>query len=356
MEAEAMSREQFFGMAGIGAVDEQYTPVSIGKSNKIRNGNRSWIASLSKANFHNADELKALTPENVSEKPIFYMGADGMYSQVLGKKAIVGDVSGKAYEVHSNKYQVVQHSLLSNSVAQASVDSGIPVFGKLNDEGSRMSINAFFADPDCNIDFGGIGQKDPYMLGVRAYNAHDGTRGFGAEIIGVRAICQNMTGFGQILGSVKWKHFVAQEKVTDLISGMIQGYMDKVPVLKKRIEAMKSEELTLDEVECAYWGIKVQPHNIESIMGNLDGLVPEIKHKNGKVSLYDAFNGLTAYNSYSNSGRGDFARASIMNLGQSFIVEPIDRIIDEGHAKREDFIQKLNEKVMNASNTVLVDY
>lgn len=352
MEAK-MSRAEFFGMAGIGNVETEYTPVSIGKGNKIRNGNRSWIESLSRANFHSAEELRMLTPENVSEKNIYFMDGAGAFNQVMGKKALVGDISGKAYDVHSNKYQVVQHSLMTESVAQASVDTGIPVFGKMNDEGNRMSINAFFADPDCNIDFGSS-QKDPYMLGVRAYNAHDGTRGFGAEIIGVRAICQNMTGFGKVLGECKWKHFIAQEKVTDIISDMIQGYMDKVPVLKRRIEAMKSEELTLDEVECAYWGIKIQAHNIEGIMGNIEGLVPEIKHKDGKVSLYDAFNGLTAFNSYSNGGRGDFARARIMNQAQNFIIEPIEKIIDAGHAMREDYIQKVNERAFETSSAMAV--
>jgi len=346
-----LTREEFFGMAGLTnatAGEGAYTPVSLGKGNKIKNGNASWIKALSKANFHSADELRALTPENVTSTPV-YVNDD----VVNGYKAIVGDTTGKVYSIKSNRYKICQNAIMTRAIAQASENTGIPVFGRMNDEGGRMGVNAFFADPDCNVNFAeGVGRDaDPYMLGVRAFNSHTGQTGFGAEIIGVRWLCQNMTGFGTSLGKVSWKHFVEEENIVTLISGMIEGYMDRVPILKDRIVAMKSEELTLDEAECALWGIKVSPFQTEGIMANLPELNPEIRYSNGKVSLYDTFNAVTAYNSWSNTGGSEFGRVRFMDRAEDLITGNVQKIIDSGREARQNYLDNIK---MDGTNTVLV--
>lgn len=333
-----MTREEFFGMAGlVNATEGAYTPVSLGKGNKVQRGNASWIQALSKANFHSAEELRNLTPENVTATDVVVNG-----DVISNYKAIVGDNTGKVYSIKTPKYQICQNAIMTRAIAQASEDTGIAVFGRMNDEGGRMGVNAFFADPDCNVDFG-TRSKDPYMLGVRAYNSHTGETGFGAEIIGVRWICQNMTGFGQSLGKVSWKHFVKEENIVSLVSLMIEGYMDRVPVLKDRIEAMRNYEFTIDEAECALWGIKVGPFKAEGIMANLPELNPEVRHKNGKVSLYDTFNAVTAYNSWANTGGSESGRVRFMDRAETLITGDIERIIDEGRVARQNYLDSLKD-------------
>ena len=338
-----MDRREFFGMAGLNAneTDGAYTPVSLGKGNKVKNGNASWIASLKKADFTDAVGLRALTPETVAEAPVIVNDvAQEQY------KAIVGDVTGKVYSIKSNKYIPVQNQLLVDAVAQVSENTDIQVFGNLRDEGGRMSLNAFFADPDCNVDFGGHGQKDPYMLGVRAYNSHLGDKGFGAHMVGVRWMCSNMMSFGKNLGKVSWKHFVKEEKVVDLIGSMIESYMDRVPVLKDKIEAMRSEEITITEAECLLWGIKVSPFQIEGMMENMPELNPEIRHKNGKVSVYDTMNVVTAYNSYANTGGSEFGRIRIADKAESLIGANIDDLIGAGMEAKTRYEEAQEARVL----------
>ena len=336
-------------MAGIQPADvPTYTPVSLGKGNKTRDANRSWIKELRNVDFIDANGLRQLTPETVTAQPVFVM--DREQPQY---KAIVGDNTHKVYSIRSDKYKIAQNQLLVEALAETSDVTGIQVFGKIHEFDGRMSINAFFANPDCNVDFGSkkIG-KDPYMMGVRVYNSHMGDSGFGAEIIGVRYICSNMCAFGDILGTVSWRHLVSQENIVNMISSMVMSYMDRVPALKEKIEAMHDEELTLDEAECALWGIKLTPFMTEGIMSNLTELNPEIRHKNGKVSVYDIFNATTAYNTYSNTGRNEFSRTDINHKAQRLIGSDIAGLIDDGSEARQKYLE--SQTRMTAQNTVLV--
>lgn len=351
MEQE-LSRDAFFGMAGLteNTIESEiapYTPISLGKGHKTRSGNRAWMNSLKRCDFLDADSLRALTPEQVSSTPVFVNNEEQKQYQ-----AIVGDNTHKVYSIRSDKYKIVQNSLMTESLAQVSENTGIQVFGTLHDEGGKMGINAFFADPDCNVDFG-THQKDPYMLGVRAYNSHTGQTGFGAQIIGVRWLCSNMVSFGQTLGHEHWKHYVEQKDVVSKISGMIESYMDKVPVLKDRIDALRNEEITITEAECLLWGIKVTPFKIEGIMSNLPELNPEIKLANGKVKVYDVFNATTAYNTYSNTGGSEFGRVGFMERAEDIITGNISRLIDSGNTAREEFLSRAI--TLNANNTSIVD-
>lgn len=341
-----------FARAGIENVEGAYTPISLGKGNKERNGLASWISNLRKVDFHDSAELRALTPENVTEMPVYVNGQNQ-----TKYKAIVGDNTSKVYSIKSNRYQPVQHGLMMNAIADASEQTGITVFGKMNDEGGRMSIHAYFADPDCNVDLGGTfihgeNKADPFMLGVRGFNSHTGQTGFGAEIVGIRAICSNMCGFGDVLGRVSWKHFVKEENVADLVSQMISGYMDKVPVLKDRIEAMRNEEITISEAECLLWGIRVGPFKTEGIMAHLPELNPEIRYSNGKVSVYDMWNATTAYNTYSNTGGSEFNRMDFANRASDLITADIARVIDAGAVARQKYLDSLKEIDLTGATVV----
>ncbi len=356
--ATEISREQFFGMAGLNGVEGAYTPISLGKENKVADANNAWMKDLRHIDFTDAQGLKALTPENVTATDVFVNG-----ESISKYMAIVGDVTGKVYSIRSNKYQIAQNKLLVDSLAGVSDNTGIQVFGRLNDQRGRMAINAFFADPECNIDFGTHDMfnkrydghsTDPYMLGVRVYNSHTGDTGFGAEIIGVRALCSNMVAFGDVLGKVSWNHVVSLDKVVDLMTSMIESHFDKVPVLKDKIVAMNNEELTLDEAECALWGISLRPPMTEGIMENMPELNPEVRHKNGKVSVYDVFNAATAYNSYANTGRSEYGRSRLSRKTQRLIVDDINKIIDDGADARQKYIEAQTR--MTSQNTQIVAY
>jgi len=348
MQENSMTRQEFFAMAGLNAdiSDRAYTPISLGKGNKIRDGNASWIASLRHIDFINATELRALVPETVTPMEVI---VDGEVQKKY--KAIVGDNSHKVYSIRSNLYQPVQNQMLMESLATASDVTGIQVFGKMDQCNGRMSINSFFADPDCNVDFGkhhGAG-SDPYMLGVRAYNSHTGETGFGAEIIGVRWLCSNMCAFGEVLGKVSWKHYVKQENVVDLIAGMIKGYMDKVPILQDRITAMRNEIISMEDAENALWGIKLDPFKTEGIMAHLPRLNPEIPNLATDVSVYDIFNATTAYNTYGNTGGSEWGKTDVSHKAQRLItgIDNLEDLINAGAKAKAQYEEVLRKQQIN---------
>lgn len=332
---DSMTRAEFFGMAGLtNPTEGAYTPISLGKGNKIRNGNASWIANLRHIDFRDADQLRALTPETVTATDVYVNGTlQDKY------KAIVGDNTQKVYSIRSDRYKPAQNKMLVDALASASDATGIQIFGKMSEERGRMSMNAFFADPDCNVDFGehhGAG-SDPYMLGVRAYNSHTGETGFGAEIIGVRWLCSNMCAFGDVLGKVRWNHFVREENVVDLISGMIEGYMDRIPVLQDRITAMRNEIITVDDAENALWGVRLGAFRIEGIMAHLPKLNPAIPNLARDVSVYDIFNATTAYNTYANTGGSEWGKTDVSHRAQDLITSNIQDLIDKGAKIKEEY-------------------
>lgn len=349
-----MDREEFLGMAGLtpATVDaEAFQPVSIGKGMGIREANRAWIRKLTKLDFQNATQLKALYPEHVTSSDVVVPSASSMAQEHF--KAVVGDSSRQVYSIRSERYKPVQHADVMQAFAQASEDVGITVFGTMADKAGRMTINGFFADESCNIYLGGA-NKDPVMLGVRAWNSHTGTTGCGASIIGVRYLCSNLCAFGDFLGKVQWTHLQHVGDISAGISTVIKGYMRRVPALNARIQAMQGEILTLDEAECALWGITLSPYKIEAIMDNLDRLEVESQSKSGKVSLYNLWNAVNAYTTWSASGGSDWAKGEELERTQNLMSKPIDDIVSKGMSRRTAWEKREQDRAINLNGAVLV--
>lgn len=359
MEAIEVSREQFFDMAGVQTTDGAFTPPSIGKGMAIRDGNRAWIRSMRKLDFTDSDGLMKLRPEHVSDGavviPIEKVDDQGSYyideTPQEDYKAIVGDVSKRVYSIRSDKYHAVQHSDIVEALVDASESTGIQVFGRIADRDGRMNIHAFFADPDCNIDLKG-NHKDPCMLGVRCWNSHTGTTGFGMSVQGVRWLCSNMMAFGDSLGSVSWNHMAKRENIAQEFASTITGFMDRVPALQDRLHVMGEEVLTLDEAECALWGITVSPFRVDAVMQNIEELEPTAVVSNGKVSLLGVYHALNAYTTYANSGGSDWSKTQELARGEDLVVKSLPRLIDAGFEKREAYRERM--KTLDLRNAVLV--
>lgn len=340
-----VTRDEFFAMAGISGEGE-YEPVSIGKGFKLRETNNNWINSLRRLNFVDAEGLRGIRPEHVTESsvviPIEKADAEGnRYVDTTPQdryKAIVGDDTKRVYSIRSDRYHAVQHSQIVEALVDASLSTGVRVFGTLNDKGGNLNVHAFFADPDCNIDLSGR-NEDPAMLGVRCFNSHNGTTRFGAELMGVRWLCSNMCAFGDVLGRMSWNHRVESENIVDALSGLIVRSMDRVPVLQARIAEMQETELTLDEVECALWGISLNPYKVEAVRTHLRDLNPEIGES---VTVYDLWNAVNAYTSYAVSGGSVQSKSTELNGTQDLITRDIGKLVDRGAGRRNDYLRTID--------------
>lgn len=68
--------------------------------------------------------------------------------------------------------------------------------------------------------------------------------------------------------------------------------------------------------------------------------------------MYDVFNAVTAYNTYSNTGGSEFGKTEMSHKAQNLITTHIGRLIDDGREARQAYLD--SQTTMNASNTVLV--
>ena len=289
-----------YKLAGVKPAANTYRPATIGRRGSVRPGGNTLVANLKGISFVNPDQLRAQTPEHVLwyNPTIPYTDHDGSTNTMPTKRyrAIVGNNTKKIYAIMTNHYNIVQHSEILEALAYASEETGINVFGKVNDYEGRMHAHGFFADPSYTVEVLDK-QDDPFMLGVRVYNSHNGQTGFGAEIFGIRRICFNYSAWGDSMGKIGWKHNVRKDDVVTGFAKVIRDSMDKVPVLANRMAKMNDEAVNIDEATAILYGISLTPFQANSITGNIQGLNPEIKDPK-KIKVYDLYNAATAYVSY----------------------------------------------------------
>lgn len=339
-----IDREQMFALAGIDYHEPTYTPVTVGKKNMVTRPKNIWADQFRNLNFTNVEELRAITPENVTARQCYYHKEDGSFGIVEGKYAIVGDNTANTYAIHSGKYQPIQHSVIVDAMADACNGTDLSVFGHFDESKGRFNGYGTFANPDYHINLGlENGSEDPVMLGMRFFNSHNGDSKFGGEIYGIRAVCQNYMAWGDILGKVKIMHFKSEENVADELTKILVSFRNRIDALQDRIHAIKDTSITVDEQECLLWGIGLNPDYVENILTHKTLLNPEMELSKG--SVWDVYNASTAFISYHVGGNHTVK----MNLGisediEQMLIQNPDKIIDKGAERRTAYIEEMQRK------------
>ena len=340
MDYYGVDREQMLELAGIEYRPEMYTPATVGKKNAITMPRNIWADQFRNLNFTNIDELRAITPENVTAKDVFYKTGDD-FIEMKNRKAIVGDKTGQMYAIHSDKYEPIQHGVIVQAMADACNDTSLNVFGHFDEDKGRFNGYGTFANPDIKLDLGlENAQADPVMLGMRFFNSHNGDSKFGGEIYGIRAVCQNYMAWGETLGKVKIMHFKSEENVADELAKILMGYVDQIEALKDRVHYIRDTPVSADEQEAILWGIGLPAGYIENILTHKAMLNPEVVTSKG--SVWDIYNASTAFVTYHVGGN----HTVHMNLGLSERIEDIltrntDKLIAKGVENKEKYLEQL---------------
>ena len=345
MEIYGIDREQMAKLAGIEfEFNQAYTPVTVGKKNLVTIPRNTWADQFRNLNFTNISELRAITPENVTAKPVFYKTGED-FIEMKNKKAIVGDTSGQTYAIHSDRYEPIQHSIIVQAMADACNDTSLNVFGHFDEDGKgRFNGYGTFANPDVHINLGvENGFEDPVMLGMRFFNSHNGDSKFGGEIFGIRAVCQNYMAWGETLGNIKIMHFKSEENVAEELAKILMGFVDRIDALKDRVHYIRDTPVTIDEQEAILWGIGLPEGYIENILTHKQMLNPEMVTSKG--SVWDIYNASTAFVTYHVGG----SHTIDMNHWLSQKIEDIlvantDKLIDKGIASKEKYLEQLDKQ------------
>lgn len=337
-----IDREQMLKLAGIEYnYNNAYTPVTVGKKNKVTAPRNIWGNQFRNINFTNEKELRDLTPEDVSVRQCYFANDDGSFTEMPTKFAIVGNDTHTAYAVHSERYEPVQHKVIIDAMADAVRDTELNMFGHFDEDKGRFNGYGTFANPDVHINLGDFDREDPVMLGMRFFNSHNGDSRFGGEIYGIRAVCQNYCAWGDILGKVAIMHFKSEENVADELSKVLMGFVDKIDALKDKVHYIKETPLDVSEQEAILWGIGLNPGYIENILTHKRELNPEM---GSKGSLWDIYNSSTAFVTYHVGG----AHTVNMNLNlsdkiQQILTRPTNDLIDNGNKLRAKYLEQMGK-------------
>ena len=337
-----------------------YTPVSIGKRGKIRPQGNTFVAHLkNNITYRNAQQLREQNPEHVSwSHPLMsFKNADGTVSEKPADKyrAIIGDKTKRVYSIMSNRYNPVQHSTILEAMAEASEDMGINVFGSISDKDGRMHSHGFFVAPEIDIsEAKGMEHEDPFILGVRMYNSHNGQMGFGAEIFGIRKVCWNYNAFGYSLGKVGWKHSVKNDCIIDNFKNVIMRATDEVPTLADHIAKMNNEIATMDEATALLYGISLSSIQTGNITKNIKSLNPKVEDTKN-MTIYDIYNSATAYISHRSAG-GNMVDGTVdlAHKIEKLTYENPDDLITLGFKRIEKEREKAKKLEVNSLNTKVV--
>lgn len=338
-----IDREQMLKLAGIEYnYNKAYTPVTVGKKNKVTAPRNVWGDQFRNLNFTNEQELRALTPENVSVRQCYFANDDGSFTEMPTKFAIVGDESHTAYAVHSERYEPVQHKVIIDAMADAIRDTDLNMFGHFDNDKGRFNGYGTFANPDFHINLGEM-HDDPVMLGMRFFNSHNGDSRFGGTVFGIRGACGNYMAWGDILGEISIMHFKTEENVADELAKVLMGFRDKIDTLKNRVHEIKDTVLDINEQESLLWGIGLNPGYIENILTHKKELNPEIGTKG---SVWDIYNSSTAFVTYHVGG----AHTVNLNLNlsdkiQQMLTQDIDDIVTRGEKAKAKYEEQLNTPV-----------
>lgn len=341
-----IDREQMLALAGIEYnFNEAYTPVTVGKKNLTTRPRNIWADQFRNLNFTNVEELKAITPENVTAKMCYFQKDNGNFAPIESKYAIVGDNTQTVYAVHSEKYAPIQHSVIVEAMADALQDTSLSVFGHFDEEKGRFNGYGTFANPDVHINLGfDQTHDDPVMLGMRFFNSHNGDSKFGGEIYGIRGVCQNYMALGDVMGKVKIMHFKSEENVADELAKILMGFVDKVDALQDRVHYIRDTPVTADEQACILWGIGMNPDYIENILTHKHELNPEMTLNKG--SVWDVYNASTAFITYHVGGSHTVRRnLSVSEDIEMLLTQNIDKLIDKGAERRTNYIEEMQNRV-----------
>ena len=338
-----VNREQMLRLAGI-EYREGYTPVTVGKKNKVTRPTKIWADQFRNLNFTNLEELRAITPENVTARKCFYEAEDGSFNGIDGKYAIVGDNTADVYAIHTEKYQPIQHSVIVEAMADACKDTDLSVFGHFDESKGRFNGYGTLANPDVHLNLGlDNGSEDPVMLGMRFFNSHNGDSKFGGEIYGIRAVCQNYMAWGDVLGKVKIMHFKSEENVADELAKILVRFRDRIDALKDRIHIIQDTPVTRDEQELLLWGIGLDPDYIENILTHKHLLNPEMELNKG--SVWDVYNASTAFVTYHVGGSHTVKRnLSLSEDIEAMLLKAPSVLIRDGEERRTAYIEEMARK------------
>lgn len=242
----------------------------------------------------------------------------------------------------SGGFQPYQHGQALDDIHNALAELGVTRTAqnvRFDNHGARMSAHifmpGFFGDFNLLQDTG-----EDILLGIAPFNSHDGSRGLGFRIVGIRTICTNYS----LRGVAKWGISLGHS------SGMVKRWKDALVKAKQDfanvpevINAAKACPVAIKDVAPLLVGLDMP---VPYIMGGKKGHVktlpalganpwaynPDIPVGATETDLWQVYNAGTALLTHAYAGAPAQAEAFSAKLGRVLEVKSLDGLISAGRA------------------------
>ncbi len=281
---------------------------------------QAWADIIDNPQFRNAKEMTKAMFQLPKAEGVVPKSPEG--DKLEECRLIRNERTHEFYSIRSDRYGIVQHYQVIQPLIDAFEERNLTPIGsfQMNDYG-RMSGYIF---PEEDAYQKEILEDDPYRFGIRIFNSHDGTQGFGIQGVSWHLVCTNGLVHIKMLKQIKLKHFDKNKTMIAFSQG-VDDILDGIPNIEKYIR--RSSEIKVPRIEVLEFlnGIGVMPRMAEDIVVE----IPNDVFNADKISLYDIHSAATAYSSHEGRSEADFMRIS--SKAESMLkVEDIKPIVEHG--------------------------
>lgn len=240
------------------------------------------------------------------QSPLWF--GDNKEFEIKGWKGIYNIDKKKMATIVSDRYKLVQHKQVVNSVVDAVLNLGIKATARVRDGGNRVFVDLTFTEHKLPVSAG-----EEFMAGVRIINSYDRTTGIIVAPRYLRCVCNNGMVVNKIIKGYAIKH---SKKMTQDFELTVQR------LLKRMISEHDSFKLIVED--CI--GDSIEWELMEKI---LKSLVMSKKHIDkikallpSKPSRWDLYNAFTEYVTHDAQVRPN-VEARLQTKAQKVLVTPL---------------------------------
>jgi len=210
----------------------------------------------------------------VEKKPLYFDNS----KEIKGWKAIYNMDKKKVATLTSDRYNLVQHSKVVQSVVDAVMNLNINADARVRDGGNRVFVDLTFKDHKIPIKVG-----EEFMAGIRIINSYDKTTGIIVAPRYLRMVCSNGMVVNRIISGYAVKHSKKMTKdFESTVARLLKKMIEQEETLRNLVEDCIADSIEWELME----RILVSLANSKKHIDKIRELLPE---NPTRWSLYNAF-------------------------------------------------------------------
>lgn len=236
------------------------------------------------------------------------------HGKINTHKAIIDKKTKRHINVVSQKYTLVQHREVIQSVLNALDKENVDVTGQITGEQDKMRITLLIDEPSYKIRDKST-NTEHIKFGFRAVNSYDSSTSLYFEAFGFREKCSNGMFLGQELLASKKKYHTGEitvESMTQNVVDILKVIKEERGTVKDLFEDMMTTSITKEKAFKELDDMFRAKKHVDNILRRIGVTVIRVQEENGEeqtklieedsfktVTLWDLYNAFTNYATHS---------------------------------------------------------